>query len=300
MPFAMTDVPELSSTLPSVRRALRTLQGIDPAGSVWRGLVGPERCEVQVDIEAFSNVHAAVVSRSTVVAAPELTPAVARAILLENGAVVFGRFVWRDGAIVMEHTILGGHTLDEQEVRVAAWSTGWAAGAFRPRLERRLAGAEPDGDPPRPPAEERRGAEERVTWMEGLVEQLLNKRYGGFQRDEAWGYHGGFGSARVFCSVRHYLESSTSVLASSPVLVDVGLTDALALDVHAIAARGPLGRFAYVPERRELWFEHAVLGDDLDGNELNAAIDAVAATADGEDERLQAAHGGRRYQDLLG
>lgn len=113
-----------------------------------------------------------------------------------------------------------------------------------------------------------------------------------------WGFHGGFGSTRVFVTVRHTLETSTAVLVSSPVLIGLDLTDALALDVHAIAASHPLGRFAYSDDRAELWCEHAILGDDLDPEELEAAVDAVAAIADGQDERLQAAYGGRRYADL--
>jgi hypothetical protein len=80
----------------------------------------------------------------------------------------------------------------------------------------------------------------------------------------------------------------------------VELVDELALDAHAVAAREPFGRFAFAEERRELWFEHAVLGDDLDPDELRTAIDAVARVSDAEDDRLQAAYGGRRYADLTG
>ena len=103
----------------------------------------------------------------------------------------------------------------------------------------------------------------------------------------------------MFVSVRHVLETTTVVLIASPVLSGVTLTDELALDVAAIIAGRPFGRFAFSADRRELWAEHAV-ADDLDPEELTAAIDAVAALADGEDERLQAAHGGQRYADLTG
>ena len=75
---------------------------------------------------------------------------------------------------------------------------------------------------------------------------------------------------------------------------------AATFNVHDTAAASPFGRFAYATDRAELWVEHAVLGDDLDPIELETAIDAVAALSDGEDDRLQAAHGGRRYADLSG
>jgi hypothetical protein len=104
----------------------------------------------------------------------------------------------------------------------------------------------------------------------------------------------------VFVSVRHVLETTTVVLVASPVLSGVTLTDELALDAAAIIASRPFGRFAFSADRRELWAEHSLVADDLDPEELTAAIDAVAALGDGEDERLQAAYGGLRYADLVG
>jgi hypothetical protein len=65
-----------------------------------------------------------------------------------------------------------------------------------------------------------------------------------------------------------------------------------------VAEASPGARFAYFPEQRELWVEHALLADDLQAEELKTAVDIVAAVADGNDDRLQAAHGGRRYADL--
>ncbi len=166
----------------------------------------------------------------------------------------------------------------------------------RGRAARRRGAA---GPPPDPHAAERRDSLEAVERAERWVARLLQDHYGGFEHDPDWGYHGPFGSARVFVSVSHYLEDSTAVRVASPVLVDVDLTDALALDAYRLYAERLAGRFAYLPERRELWLEQAVLGDALDAEELTAAVDAVAALADGEDDRLQAAHGGKRYQDLL-
>ncbi len=55
-----------------------------------------------------------------------------------------------------------------------------------------------------------------------------------------------------------------------------------------------------MPARREVWFQHVVLGDDLDLTEFKSAIDVVATSADEHDDELQAKFGGKRYADLVG
>lgn len=291
---------DFKGTAAVVRRALeRSFTGVDPGDAVWKGRVGPRGETVLVDVEPFDEDRAAVRIESHVVDAPELTPEIARAVLLENDALVLGRFRYHDGAVVIEQAVLGGPTLHVQEVRVSAWAVGWAAAAFRTRMEARLRG-EPVGDAlPVPRVEPRRGAQERVDSARERVERFLRERYGEFEDDPHWGYHGPFGSARVFCTVGHYLETSTAITVASPVLTGVESSDGLALDVHEVALRSPLGRFALSAEYGELWFEHAVLGDDLDPDELHSAIEVVAITADGEDDRLKEAYGGRRYADLV-
>ena len=138
-----------------------------------------------------------------VVDAPELDAEVARAVLLENDALVLGRFRQRDGAVVVEQTVLGGHTLHVQEVRISAWAVGWAAAAFaRPRSPARLRGRARGASAARAAAwRPRRGAEARVESARERVERFLRERYGEFEDDPHWGYHGGFGSTRVFCRV---------------------------------------------------------------------------------------------------
>ena len=130
------------------------------------------------------------------------------------------------------------------------------------------------------------------------VHHFLDERFGGFQHHPDWGFHGAFGSARVFVDVLPVLDDSTAVRASSPVVLDIDLTDKLAIHLLELAGEGPFGTYLYLPARREVWFQHAILGDDLDGNEVEAAIEVVADTADGEDDDLVAEFGGRRYADL--
>jgi hypothetical protein len=290
---------DFRGTAAIVRRALeRSFTGVEPGDAVWRGLVGPGQAEVAVHVEPFAHDRAAVRMVAQAISAPELSGTVAEAILLENDALVLGRFRHHDGAVRVEHTLLGGHTLHVQEVRVGAWAVGWAANAFADRLAARTAGRPVDESMPVPAVEARRGAQDRVLSTRERVERFLRQLYGAFETDPAWGYHGGFGSTRVFCNVRHYLETSTVVTVGSPVLSGVAPSPALALDVHAVAARAPFGRFSLAAERGELWFEHVILGDDLDPDELRTAIDAVARTGDAQDDRLQVAYGGRRYADL--
>ena len=59
---------------------------------------------------------------------------------------------------------------------------------------------------------------------------------------------------------------------ASPVLSRVELGDALALRALELADGSPLGRFSYLQERQELWFEHTLLGDALDPVELELAV----------------------------
>ena len=81
-------------------------------------------------------------------------------------------------------------------------------------------------------------------------------------------------------------------------LSDVDLGDELALELLRLASERPFGAYSYVPSRREVWFEHVILGDDLDRIELESAIEVVADTADGHDDQLAQRFGGRRYADL--
>jgi hypothetical protein len=152
--------------------------------------------------------------------------------------------------------------------------------------------------PPQTPAARLRDAADHVEMTTRRVRRYLDEQYGGFDHHPDWGFHGAFGSARVFVDVLPVLDDSTAVRASAPVLSDVDLSDGLALRVAEIAADSPFGAFAYLGGRRELWFQHAILGDDLDIVELEAAIGIVSAVADDWDDRLAEEFGGLRYADL--
>jgi hypothetical protein len=223
---------------------------------------------------------------------------VARVLACENGELVLGRFGHRENGIVVEHTILAGTTMDPVEVQASVWTVGWGAAAWAARLHALLSDAVPVPPAPQTPAARLRDAADHVEMTTRRVRRYLDERHGGFQHDPDWGFHGAFGSARVFVDVLPVLDDSTAVRASAPVLSDVDLSDGLAVKVAEVTAQTPFGAFAYLGGRRELWFQHAILGDDLDEVELEAAIGIVAEVADGWDDRLAAEFGGLRYADL--
>jgi hypothetical protein len=282
-----------------VRRALaRSFTGHDHGDHAWLGGVGIGDVEVAVDVLTAADGRPYVHVTAPVTAAPELDGRLARLLVIENGELVFGRFTHAAGQVRVEHAILAGSTMAAVEVQASVWTVGWAAGAFAPRLEALLREGTPPPPAPRPPAALLRDAAEHVTITDRRVKRFLDERFGGFDHDPDWGYHGGFGSARVFVDVLPVLEDSTAVRASSPVLSDVDLSDELALELLRLSAAQPFGGYSYVPSRREVWFEHVILGDDLDRVELESAIEVVAETADGDDDKLVASFGGRRYADL--
>jgi hypothetical protein len=286
------------STL-SVRRALaRSFVGLDADGHAWRGRAGLGDAVVEVDVRRLGDGRPYVAIAADVIPAERLDARLARLLVCENSELVLGRFRHAGDAVRIEHAILAGTTMAAVEVQASVWTVGWAAHSFAPRLHSLLVQTSPPPPPPETPAALRRDAASHVDITTRRVERFLGARYGGFEHDEAWGYHGAFGSARVFVDVVPVLETSTAVRASSPVLSGLDLTDPLALRLHELTAEEPFGGFLYIASRREVWFQHVVLGDDLDEVEFEVAIDAVAGVADGCDDRLATEFGGRRYADL--
>jgi hypothetical protein len=281
-----------------VRRALaRTFHGAESPGHAWEGSVGVGDAVVAVDVvprDGGSLVHA----RARSIECDADPARLARVLASENAELVLGRFAADGGAVDVEHAILAGTTMDAVEVQASVWAVGWAAASFGPRLRALVTEAVPVPPPPQTPAARLRDSAAHVELTTRRVRRYLDDRYGGFEHHPDWGFHGAFGSARVFVEVLPVLDDSTAVRVSSPVLSQVAMTDDLALHLLALAGEQPFGAFAHVAARDEVWLQHAVLGDDLDEVELEAAIDAVAAIADGCDDDLAGRFGGLRYADL--
>lgn len=297
----MADHP-YAGTVAVVRRALdRHFTNEQPGDGAWRGRIGPEGVAVTADVSELAGSPIPLVRLAARVSTLPLDGALARAIALEQAELPLGRLEHDGTDVVAVAMLLGGPTLDLEEPVTAAYAIAESALAAAARLPIRLANGQPE------PIEHAyedahvhvpRDADERLARAEGYVERQLTASFGGFERDPDWGYHGPFGSARVFVDVRPFLGESTVVRIASPVLSQVDLTDALAVRALEIAASASFGRFSYLPERRELWFEHTLLGDALDPDELRLGTSTVARIADGEDDALASEFGGRRYADL--
>jgi hypothetical protein len=289
---------QIEVTALEVRRALaRTFHGAESPGHAWAGSVGVGDAVVAVDVvprEGGSIVQA----RARSIECEAEPGRLARVLASENAELVLGRFAADGGAVDVEHAILAGTTMDAVEVQASVWAVGWAAASFAPRLRALVVEAVPVPPPPQTPAARLRDAADHVELTTRRVRRHLDDRYGGFQHHPDWGFHGAFGSARVFVEVLPVLDDSTAVRVSSPVVSQVTMSDELALRLLALAGEQPFGAFAHVAARDEVWLQHAILGDDLDPLELETAINAVAAVADGCDDELASEFGGLRYADL--
>ncbi|HEY7259114.1 MAG TPA: hypothetical protein VH459_08590 [Gaiellales bacterium] len=281
-----------------VQRALaNSFHGAASSEHAWQGSVGVGDAIVAVDVEPREG-GAIVHARARAIECDADAVRLARILASENAELVLGRFASSGGAIDVEHAILAGTTMDAVEVQASVWAVGWAAASFAPRLRALVTEAVPVPPPPQTPAARLRDSAAHVELTTRRVRQHLNARYGGFEHHPDWGFHGAFGSARVFVEVLPVLDDSTAVRVSSPVISHVTMSDELALGLLALAAEQPFGAFAYLAAREEVWLQHAILGDDLDAIELETAIDAVAAIADGCDDDLARNFGGLRYADL--
>jgi hypothetical protein len=289
---------QIDVTAIEVRRALaRTFHGAASESHAWEGSVGVGDAVVLVDVvprEGGSLVHA----RARSIECDAEPARLARVLASENAELVLGRFAASGGAVDVEHAILAGTTMDAVEVQASVWAVGWAAASFAPRLHALVTEAVPVPPPPQTPAARLRDSADHVDFTTRRVRQHLDARYGGFEHHPDWGFHGAFGSARVFVEVLPVLDDSTAVRVSSPVVSQIAMSDELALRLLELADEQPFGAFAHLAARDEVWLQHAILGDDLDSVELAAAIDAVAAVADGCDDALARDFGGLRYADL--
>ena len=295
----MSDV-QIDVTALEVRRSLaRSFHGdTDPGPHAWRGSVGVGDAIVAVDVEQRDDGGSIVHARARSIECDTIPARLARILASENAELVLGRFAIVDDAVDVEHAILAGTTMDAVEVQASVWAVGWAAASFAPRLRALVNEAVPVPPAPQTPAARLRDSQDHVELTTRRVRQHLDARYGGFEHHPDWGFHGPFGSARVFVEILPVLDDSTAVRVSSPVLSQVAMSDELALRLLALASEQPFGAFAHLSARDEVWLQHAILGDDLDRVELETAIDAVAAIADGCDDALAQEFGGLRYADL--
>ena len=252
-----------------------------------------------VDVEPRAGGGSVVHARARSIECDAEPARLARMLASENAELVLGRFAVVGEAVDVEHAILAGTTMDAVEVQASVWAVGWAAASFAPRLRALVTEAVPVPPPPQTPAARLRDAEDHVELTTRRVRQHLDARYGGFDHHPDWGFHGAFGSARVFVEVLPVLDDSTAVRVSSPVLSQMAMSDELALRLLALAAEQPFGAFA-LPRRARRGVAPARDPGRRPRPRSSSRRRSTQSprSADGCDDALAAEFGGLRYADL--
>ena len=152
--------------------------------------------------------------------------------------------------------------------------------------------------PPRP-----EGEPAPVTTLRETIEKTLTSSVGGYATDERNNYLIGLDSARVFV-VPTWLDNEKEVVTVARVFaitnLDVPVTAELTSWLLAKNLEFVFGAFALDVEGGAIWFNHNLLGGNLEGPELEAALHAVAQTADRFDDEIKERFGGRLYIEAPG
>lgn len=132
------------------------------------------------------------------------------------------------------------------------------------------------------------------------VQRLLTEFVGPVQVNRDGNLGIAYNSARVIIEFRDWQNGTTLVKVWSPMLREVSLSP----DVYRwVATKGQYRYFAHAKILEEddgtgmLAWEHDLLGDFIDADELKYAVAAVTFGADELDDELQAMFGGRRATD---
>jgi len=91
----------------------------------------------------------------------------------------------------------------------------------------------------------------------------------------------------------------TLVKLAAPVALNIGkITPQLTRFLAEKNNQLLFGKFSLDAKAKAVWYEHVLLGDFLDAEELFVAVAAVALTADQHDEQVSKMARGKRMQDL--
>jgi len=130
-----------------------------------------------------------------------------------------------------------------------------------------------------------------------LIEQTLEKLGASYVADERHNYVLGVESARAFV-VPAWIEGGPTVIRIFAITnLDVPVTGDLARYLLAKNLEFVLGAFALDVDKGAIWFNHNLLGEFAAPDELEAALMAVANTADGLDDEIKGRFGGRLYTE---
>lgn len=133
------------------------------------------------------------------------------------------------------------------------------------------------------------------------VERILTEQFGTYTVDADGDPFVDYESVRVFICARSWRKQRSVVSIFSVTNVDVPVTDALTRFLAAENLTAIFGHFSLRVDdatgRGDVWFNHTLLGDFLDADELVTALSSVARLANTHDHRIKARFGGRLYTE---
>ncbi len=141
------------------------------------------------------------------------------------------------------------------------------------------------------------GEPAKVTAVRELIEQTLEKLGISYVVDDRSNYVVGVESARVFIVPTWMDDGPTVIRIFAITNLDVPVTADLTGHLLAKNLDFVLGAFALDKDKGAIWFNHNLLGEFAAPDELEAALAAVAHTADGLDDEIKGRFGGRLYTD---
>jgi hypothetical protein len=142
-----------------------------------------------------------------------------------------------------------------------------------------------------------KGEPEKAVALRDMIEKKLAEMLDGYAADEHGNYVLGLASARVWV-VPAWLPNGASVVRVFAITnLDVPVTADLTSYLLEKNLEFVFGSFALDVQHGAVWFNHNLLGDFLNAEELEATIAAVASTADRFDDEIKTTFGGRLYVD---
>lgn len=142
-------------------------------------------------------------------------------------------------------------------------------------------------------------AAKTVEDLRSRIEGYLREKKVGFEIRPDGSYKVRHGSTAVLIIPRPWAEKHLLVQLVSAVALNITqitpeLTRFLAEENHNLL----FGKFSLDPKNNAVWYEHSLLGDNLDPEELFSAIVTIVSTADQYDEKITGMAGGQRVADM--
>jgi hypothetical protein len=129
------------------------------------------------------------------------------------------------------------------------------------------------------------------------LESYLPQLFGSYRVHERGVYSVDIGDAMVYVSPQVWSEDSAVVTLFTYTNEEVAVSFDTLAKLNELNYRLTFGNYVLDERTRFVAFEHALLGDYLDPEELRAAVYAVAGGAVFYAEEIQVASGGRLWND---